>query len=54
VSHVWLLDPRLQTLEAFALDSGAYRLLGTWRGDARAHIRPFDALELELSALWAR
>ena len=54
VGHVWLLDPRLQTLEALALDSSAYRLLGTWRGDARAHIPPFDALELELSALWAR
>ncbi len=54
VSHVWLLDPRLQTLEALALDSGPHRLIGTWRGDARAHVPPFDALELELSALWAR
>jgi Uma2 family endonuclease len=54
VSHVWLLDPRLQTLEAFALDSSAYRLLGVWRGDASVRIPPFEALELELGALWAR
>jgi Uma2 family endonuclease len=32
VQHIWLTDPRLQTLEAFSLDTTSYRLLGTWRG----------------------
>ena len=54
VSHVWLVDPVLQTLEALRLESGGYRLLGPWQGSAKARIEPFDAIELELSALWSR
>ena len=54
VSHVWLVDPVLQTLEALRLESGGYRLIETWQGSAKARIEPFDAIELELSALWSR
>ncbi len=54
VRHAWLVDPLARTLEAFALEAGAWRVLGTWRGDARVRVAPFDAMELELSALWAR
>jgi Uma2 family endonuclease len=54
VHHVWLLDPRLQTLEAFALQGVRYELIGTWRGNATLRLPPFEALELELGALWAR
>jgi Uma2 family endonuclease len=54
VSHVWLVDPALETLEALRLESAGYRLLGTWYGEARIRVEPFDAIELELSALWAR
>jgi Uma2 family endonuclease len=54
VGHVWLIDPRLQTLEALILDAASYRLFGTWRGTARLRIPPFDALELELGTLWER
>jgi Uma2 family endonuclease len=54
VSHVWLVDPSLKTVEALRLESGNYRLLGTWHGDAQARIEPFDAIELELTALWSR
>jgi len=54
VAFVWLIDPRTQTLEAFKLDGSAYRLLGTWRGGAVVRVEPFEAFELELSALWAR
>lgn len=54
VLHVWLIDPRLQTLEAFALDSGRYQLIGAWRGTQSARVPPFEALELELDAIWAR
>ena len=54
VSYVWLVDPLNQTLEAFRLDGTAYRLLGTWRGNAAVRVEPFTALELDLSALWAR
>jgi Uma2 family endonuclease len=54
VRHVWLVDPLARTLEAFALEGGAWRVIGTWRGEARVRVEPFDALELELAALWAR
>ena len=54
VSHVWLVDPVLQTLEALRLDSGGYRLVGTWCGSAQVRVEPFDAIELELGALWSR
>lgn len=54
VSHVWLIDPRLQTLEAFALSGARYQLLGAWRGTESARVAPFEELELELAALWAR
>ncbi len=54
VRHAWLVDPLACTLEAFRLDDGMWRVLGTWRGDARVRVEPFDAMELELAALWAR
>lgn len=54
VAHVWLVDPIAQTLEVLRLDGPTYRLAGTWRGDARVRAEPFDAIELELAALWER
>jgi Uma2 family endonuclease len=54
ISHVWLVDPVLQTVEALRLEDAGYRLLGTWRGDAKVRIEPFDAVELELGALWSK
>lgn len=52
VAHVWLVDPLARTLEVFALDGGAWRLLGAWSGDERVRAAPFEALELELALLW--
>src|SRR5262249_12115128 len=54
VRHLWLIDPATQPLEAYRLDSERYSVLGTWHGDASVHIEPFDALPLELGALWSR
>jgi Uma2 family endonuclease len=54
VEHVWLLDPRLQTLEAFALDRDAYRLIGAWRGEVTVRVPPFDAMDMDLGGLWQR
>jgi Uma2 family endonuclease len=54
VAYVWLVDPLLKTLEALKLESAGYRLLGSWYGDARVRIEPFDAIELELAALWSK
>ena len=54
VGHVWLVDPIARTLEVLRLESARWSLLGTWRDDARVRAEPFDAIELELAALWAR
>lgn len=54
VAHVWLVDPIVQTVEVFRLDGESYRLVTTQCGDAKARIEPFDAIEIELAALWAR
>lgn len=54
VMHVWLVDPLMKTLEVFRLDGATYRVVGVWRGDACPRVEPFDAIELEMSALWAR
>jgi Uma2 family endonuclease len=54
IAHVWLVDPSLETVEVLRLEGGGYRLVGTWHGEARARIEPFDAVEIELAALWAK
>lgn len=53
VEFVWLLDPVGRTLEAFQLQEGRWLELGSWGPeDDRVRVAPFDAIELELSALW--
>lgn len=54
VGHVWLIDPDAQTLEVFKLDGATYRLLATHAESELIRAEPFDAIELELGALWAR
>ena len=52
IAHVWLVDPDMRTLEVFQLHEGQWVERGTWSGDARVRAEPFEALELELGALW--
>jgi Uma2 family endonuclease len=54
VKHAWLLDPAATTLEILRLEHDAWRMVGTWRGEAVVRAEPFDAIELELAVLWAR
>jgi Uma2 family endonuclease len=54
VAHVWLLDPLTKTLEVLRNEDAGWRLLATWRDAAVVRAEPFDAIELELQALWAR
>jgi Uma2 family endonuclease len=52
VREAWLVDPIERTLEVFALASGArWVAAGVHRGDARVRVPPFEAVELDLSAL---
>jgi Uma2 family endonuclease len=54
VGHVWLLTPLLRTLEVYRLEAGRWVLLETYEDDAKVHAEPFDAVELDLGAIWAR
>jgi Uma2 family endonuclease len=54
VDHVWLVDPIEQYLEILRLDGETYRIIATHFTDAKVRAEPFDAIELDLSVLWAR
>jgi hypothetical protein len=54
VMHAWLLDPLAQTLEVLKLTQQRWLLLDTHHRDTRVRAEPFEAIELELGALWAR
>jgi Uma2 family endonuclease len=52
IAHAWLVDPALRTLEVFRWERGWWVVVATYRDDAVVRAEPFDAIELELSALW--
>jgi Uma2 family endonuclease len=52
VRHAWLVDPILRTLEVLRLEGGRWSLLDTLVGNAVVRAEPFEALDLELGALW--
>jgi Uma2 family endonuclease len=52
VKHYWIVDPRIQTLEVFRLEGGRWVEVDTWEGEALVRAEPFDAIELELGAIW--
>ncbi len=52
VLHVWLANPIVKTLEVYRLDGSTYRRVAAFAGDAMVRAEPFDAVELDLSALW--
>ena len=53
VAYVWLIDPSQQALEVLALDErGEWAKRGAFEGRVNVRAAPFDAVELELGALW--
>jgi Uma2 family endonuclease len=55
VRHAWLVDPIARTLEVFVLGPGRrWSTADVHRDAARVRVEPFDAIELDLSVLWAR
>lgn len=52
VRHVWLLDPLLQTLEVFRPHDRSWLLVAAHRASSAIRAEPFDAVELDLGALW--
>ncbi len=54
VRFLWLLSPLLKTLEVYRLEEGRWVLLETYEEDAKVRAEPFDAVELDLGAIWAQ
>ena len=52
VLHVWLVDPSVRTLEVLSLENGRWILAGNYHGDDIVRAEPFEAVEIELGALW--
>jgi Uma2 family endonuclease len=52
VEHAWLLDPVRKTLEVFELRKGTWAPLIEHEGGGKVRAPPFDAVEIELDALW--
>lgn len=52
VTHVWLVDPLLQTLEIFRSTPDGYLFVGTHGDQDVVHAEPFDAVELPLGEIW--
>lgn len=52
VQWLWYIDPVSKTLEAYALTGDRYVELGAWGEGEKVRVAPFEALELELDALW--
>ena len=52
VTHLWLIDPVLKTLEGYQLQNRKWLLLATLRQDDPVQLAPFEAVEFPLSALW--
>jgi Uma2 family endonuclease len=55
VSQAWLINPLQHTLEVLRLSSetpGQWMSLAVFKHEDRLRAEPFDAIELELEALW--
>ena len=52
VGHLWFVDPGARTLEAFALEDGAWTPAGAARDDVPVSFPPFEAVTFPLDALW--
>ena len=52
VPRLWLIDPGFRTLEVFRLHGPGWLLVTAHGGDAVVRAEPFDAIEMDLLALW--
>jgi len=52
VAYAWLIDPSKRTLEIYGLQNGRLNLVSEHAGEESVCAAPFDAIPLELRALW--
>jgi Uma2 family endonuclease len=53
VAHLWLVDPKRRTLEAYTLNAGEREIIAEADGDQIVAVPPFEAMRLELGSLWS-
>lgn len=54
VTHVWLVDPREQTVEVFRHGGAGYALVGTFGGDDAVTAEPFAEAAIPPAFLWGK
>jgi Uma2 family endonuclease len=52
VAHAWLVNPLRQSLEVLSLESGTLAPVARHKRAENVRAPPFDAIELDLRALW--
>jgi Uma2 family endonuclease len=52
VSHAWIVDPALRTLEVFRREGAGWFLVSTASDGDRVRAQPFNAIEIDRLALW--
>lgn len=53
VQHAWIINPVLRTLEVLRLEAGTWVIAGAYQNDEKVRAEPFDAVEIDLSLIWA-
>ncbi len=53
VKHTWLVEPVQRTLDVLRLQGKHWVIVAVHSGGAPVRAEPFDAIELDLSILWA-
>lgn len=54
VRFYWIIDPKLQTIDAWELVDAQYVHIGRAQGTATIKLQPFPDLEIPLAQLWRR
>jgi len=52
IAHLWFVDPLARTLEAFALQDGAWSPVAAAKDNEPVSFPPFEAVTFPLGALW--
>lgn len=53
VRFAWVIEPVRRVLEVFELCGGEWLTVGAWEGAGKVRAVPFEAVELDLSGVWA-
>jgi Uma2 family endonuclease len=52
IAYAWVVDLDARVLTAHRLESGAWRIIGTYSDETEARIEPFDVVPLNLADWW--